>query len=183
MVFRNETSTARNGNVWSLGNSGSRVGLAAKRAFDVIVALLGLTLFSPLLLLSSIAIAIESRGPILTREPLYGRDNRIVRAFAFRLKANAQLTRTGHALQETGIAELPRLLNVLQGEMSIVGPPLSAAVSELEPIAKLKCIKPGLFGNATQSAHDALRYIDNWSPFLDIRIILISLASSLSKKS
>ena len=59
MVFRNETSTARNGNVWSLGNSGSRVGLAAKRAFDVIVALLGLTLFSPLLLLSSIAIAME----------------------------------------------------------------------------------------------------------------------------
>ena len=67
--------------------------------------------------------------------------------------------------------------------MSIVGPPLSAAVSELEPIAKLKYIKPGLFGNDTQSAHDALRYIDNWSPFLDIRIILISLASSFSKKS
>jgi lipopolysaccharide/colanic/teichoic acid biosynthesis glycosyltransferase len=197
MVLRDKKTVARNGYARLSGDSVPDFGLGwyTKPAFDIVAALIGLTLFAPLLLLSSIAIAIESRRPIIIREDLHSYDNRIVRAFKFRLKANPEnpaLTRIGRVLHETGIAELPQLLNVMRGEMSIVGPRLYVRPQDLfefQAMAKLKRVKPGLiswappvgrqFGNATQSAHDALHYIDNWSLSLDIRIILMSLLFSV----
>jgi lipopolysaccharide/colanic/teichoic acid biosynthesis glycosyltransferase len=200
MVLRDEKSVARNGYAGLSGDSaGFGVSRYTKRAFDIVAALIGLTLFAPLLLLSSIAIAIESRHPIIIREDLHGYDNRIVRAFKFPLKANPNdptLTRIGRMLHETGITELPQLLNVLRGEMSIVGPRLSVRpqeVFEFQVLAKLNGVKPGLiswvplvshrepFGITTHPIHDALHYVDNWSLSLDIRIILKSLF--LSAKS
>jgi lipopolysaccharide/colanic/teichoic acid biosynthesis glycosyltransferase len=199
MVLRDEKSVARNSYARLSGDSvrGFGVSRYTKRAFDIVAALIGLTLFAPLLLLSCIAAAIESRHPIIIREDLHGYDNRIVRAFKFRLKANPSdptRTRIGRMLHETGIAELPQLLNVLRGEMSIVGPRLSVRpqdIFEFQVMAKLSSVKPGLIswaplagdreqlGIAKQPIHDALHYIDNWSLSLDLRIILMSLFFSV----
>jgi lipopolysaccharide/colanic/teichoic acid biosynthesis glycosyltransferase len=201
MALRDEKSVDRNDCAELSGNPVRTFGQSqhGKRAFDVIFAITGLILLSPLLLLASIAIAAESRGPIFIREDLRDHDNRTVRALRFRLvRGNADeptLTRIGQVLHETGIPELPQLLNVVRGEMSIVGPRLNAGPHNAfssEAAARLSGLKPGLitwvppvghyavFGLSEQPIHDALHYIDNWSVFLDIKIILMSLFSAHS---
>ena len=110
-------------------------------------ATMGLTLFSPLLLITSIAIKLDAPGPILVRETLYGYKNRPIQILGFRLVATCtendrtspRLTRVGRILSQTGIDELPRLFNVLRGEMSIVGPPPCPRRDAL-----LNRVKPGM---------------------------------------
>jgi len=98
-----------------------------KRVVDIVVATIGLILFAPILLLVSLAISLDSQGPILIREALPG--NQVIRALKFRVafaagnRTNPSMTRVGQILSLTGIDELPQLINVLRGEMSIVGRP------------------------------------------------------------
>jgi polysaccharide biosynthesis protein PslA len=95
-----------------------------KRIVDIVIATMGLVLFAPLLLLTAMAISLESQGPIFVREALPGCNNRAIR---FRVicpadkRINPRLTRVGQILSLTGIDELPQLINVLLGEMSVVG--------------------------------------------------------------
>jgi lipopolysaccharide/colanic/teichoic acid biosynthesis glycosyltransferase len=95
------------------------------RVVDIVVATMGLVLFAPILLLASLAISLDSEGPILIREALPG--NQAFRALKFRVafaagtRLNPRITRVGKILSLTGIDELPQLINVLRGEMSIVG--------------------------------------------------------------
>jgi lipopolysaccharide/colanic/teichoic acid biosynthesis glycosyltransferase len=104
---------------------------AAERMVDITAATLGLLLFSPILLMASIAIKLDSRGPILVRETWYGYRNRPIQLLRFRLatasadndRTSPRLTRIGRVLSQSRIDELPRLVNVLWGEMSIFGPP------------------------------------------------------------
>ena len=96
-----------------------------KRVVDIVVATMGLILFAPIFLLASVAISLDSQGPILIREALPG--NQAIRALKFRVafaldnRINPRMTRVGQILSLTGIDELPQLINVLRGEMSIVG--------------------------------------------------------------
>ena len=96
-----------------------------KRVVDIVLATIGLVLFAPILLLAFLAISVDSEGPILIREALPG--NQAVRALKFRVafpagnRANPYMTRVSEILRLTGIDELPQLINVLRGEMSIVG--------------------------------------------------------------
>jgi lipopolysaccharide/colanic/teichoic acid biosynthesis glycosyltransferase len=95
-----------------------------KRVVDIVVAIIGLILFAPILLLASLAISLDSDGPILIREALPG--NQAIRVIKFRVafaadNRNLRMTRVGQILSLTGIDELPQLINVLSGEMSIVG--------------------------------------------------------------
>jgi lipopolysaccharide/colanic/teichoic acid biosynthesis glycosyltransferase len=91
---------------------------------------MGLILFAPILLIASIAIKLDSRGPIFIRKTLYRYDNRAIKVLKFRVvttcvegdRINPRVTQVGQILSETGIDELPQLFNVLRGEMSIVGP-------------------------------------------------------------
>ena len=136
---------------------------------------------------------------VILHEELYDYDNRIVRAFKLRLvKAYADeptLSRIGRVLLDTGIPELPQLLNVLRGEMSIIGPRLYVgpqSVFAFPATARLSGLKPGLItwapldshheqcGTGKQSLYDALHYTDNWSLSLDIRIILMASFSTHS---
>jgi lipopolysaccharide/colanic/teichoic acid biosynthesis glycosyltransferase len=95
-----------------------------KRIVDIVIATMGLVLFAPLLLLTAMAISLESQGPIFVREALPGCNNRAIR---FRVtcpadkRINPRLTRVGQILSLTGVDELPQLINVLLGEMSIIG--------------------------------------------------------------
>jgi lipopolysaccharide/colanic/teichoic acid biosynthesis glycosyltransferase len=99
----------------------------AKRVVDIILATMGLILFAPILLLTSLAITLDSPGPIFIREALPGRNNKAIRVLRFRVafgagnRINPRMTRVGQILSLTGIDELPQLTDVLRGEMSIVG--------------------------------------------------------------
>jgi hypothetical protein len=155
MAFHDNKSSGRGDSVVALGGGAPafRLDQYAKRLFDVAAATMGLILFSPLLLITSIAIKLDSRGPILVRQTLYGHKNRPIQALGFRLGAvyakndrtSPRLTRVGRALSQTGIDELPRLFNVLRGDMSVVGPP-----PRPHPGASLNRVKPGIVRLATR---------------------------------
>ena len=100
-----------------------------KRMLDIFTATMGIILFAPILLITSIAIKLDSRGSIFVRDIKYGYKDRKIQFLKFRLVAactasdpiNPRLTRVGRILSQFGIDELPLLFNVLCGEMSIVG--------------------------------------------------------------
>ena len=182
-----------------------------KRAFDVVLAIIGLILFSPIILLSSLAIKIESRGPIFDRQQRHSYNNNSLLVFRFRctttrntcgaVRANYKrvcVTRIGRILRSSGIERLPELVNVLRGDMSIVGPrphatPSAACCEEqLSRISRHDAIKPGLTGwaqvhgcqNDTNSFRLMRRrieydlyYLEHWSLLLDMKIILMTLCS------
>jgi len=170
----------------------------AKRVFDFVVATMGVILFSPILLVASIAIKLDSRGPVFLREIRYGYENRAIRVLKFRsmsvcAEANeihSRPTRIGRVLSLTGIDELPQLFNVLRGEMSIVGPrPYARRQDSFEYglMPWLSGFKPGMtglaqinearegFGSTAQRVNDDLHYVEDWSLFLDVKIILTML--------
>jgi polysaccharide biosynthesis protein PslA len=97
-----------------------------KRVVDIVVATVGLILFAPILLLASLAIGFDSGGPILIWEALAGSNDQAIRVLKFRVACtgngiNRRITQVGQMLSITGIDELPQLVNVLLGEVSIVG--------------------------------------------------------------
>ncbi len=108
-----------------------------KRAFDVVCASLMLVAFSPLMLLTALAIKLDSRGPALFRQRRYGFNNEVINVFKFRsmyheladqeakkvvTKDDPRVTRVGRFIRKTSIDELPQLFNVLRGDLSLVGP-------------------------------------------------------------
>jgi len=188
-----------------------RFGPIIKRVSDVVVAAIGLILFSPIILLSSLAIKIESRGPIFDRQQRRNYNNNSLLVVRFRcttthnthgaVRATCKrvgVTRIGLILRSSGIERLPELVNVLRGEMSIVGPrpyatPSSACCEEqLSRISRHENIKPGLTGwaqiHGCQDDSSSFRlmrrrmeydlyYIENWSLLLDMKIIVSTLFS------
>jgi lipopolysaccharide/colanic/teichoic acid biosynthesis glycosyltransferase len=115
------------------------------RTLDFVAAATGMILLAPIFLVTSIAIKLDSGGPIFIREPMFGHGNRRIQLFKFRFVRTGgdgkpgRPTRVGQALSETGIDELPQLFNVLRGELSIIGPPPSRSPNPL-----LNKVKPGM---------------------------------------
>ncbi len=146
---------------------------AVKRAFDIIVATIGLILFTPLFVLVAIAIKLESRGPVLFWQRRHGYNNTTIYVTKFRSmvvsdhdedfiqakRQDARVTRVGRILRRTNIDELPQLFNVLIGNMSIVGPrPHATAHNEMFegrilPFSRRHNIKPGITGWAQINGH------------------------------
>lgn len=106
-----------------------------KRLFDLVAALTGLVLLLPVLIIIAALVRADSSGPIFFRQERVGMHGRIFRIFKFRtMKMNAEdegqitvgrdarVTRTGHVLRRFKLDELPQLINVVRGEMSLVGP-------------------------------------------------------------
>jgi putative colanic acid biosynthesis UDP-glucose lipid carrier transferase len=185
---------------------------AIKRAFDVAAAIVGLILVSPLFVIVPLAIKLDSRGPVLFRQTRHGYNNEPIRVLKFRtmtvteegdnfkpvVRHDPRVTRMGRFLRHSNIDELPQLINVLAGSMSLVGP-RPHATSQNEVFAELISsffrrhnVKPGITGWAQVNGyrgdtdtlekmqrrveHD-LYYIDNWSLLFDVRIILLTLFS------
>jgi lipopolysaccharide/colanic/teichoic acid biosynthesis glycosyltransferase len=135
----------------------------AKRALDLLISILGLLLLSPLLLLLTLWIKLDSRGPVLYRGKRVGKDGRAFIMYKFRTmvlgaerrgpavtyKDDPRITLAGRLLRRTKLDELPQLLNVLRGEMSLVGPrpedPSYVALYTPEQRLVLS-VKPGITG-------------------------------------
>ena len=179
--------------------------LVVKRLFDVTFAGLALAIFSPLLLLTAVAIKLDSDGPVIFRQRRRGFNGREFAIYKFRTmtvledgstvrqaqRNDARVTWLGRLLRASSIDELPQLINVLTGDMSLVGPRPHAVVHDDE-YGKLidnymyrHHVKPGITGWAqihgfrgeTDVALMAKRiqrdlwYINNWSLWLDLKIM------------
>ncbi|HOG46379.1 MAG TPA: sugar transferase [Anaerolineae bacterium] len=191
--------------------------MAVKRAIDAVAALLGLVLLSPLLALIAIAVRLDSPGPALYRARRIGKDGRPFAMYKFRTMVagadrqgpavtaggDRRVTRIGRWLRRSKLDELPQLLNVLRGDMSLVGP----RPEDLKYVAlytpaqrEVLCVRPGITGLATvkyrheeqllAAAGDLeatyrqvmqeklafdLEYVRRRSLWLDLRIILATL--------
>ena len=167
-----------------------------------IVSVLGLTLLSPLLLVIAVGVKRSSPGPVLFRQVRVGYLRREFRMLKFRsMRVNVEedtgwttdedprRTKFGAFLRKTSLDELPQLINVLKGDMSLVGPrpELPHFVEQFRetiPYYMVKHqVKPGMTGWAQVNGYRGdtsiekrieldLWYIENWSPWLDIRILL-----------
>ena len=194
---------------------------ATKRGLDVAGALAGLVLLSPLLLASAVAIRAESPGPVLFRQVRVGKRGRPFTMFKFRsmrvtaeaekqaldaqnesadgvlfkMKSDPRVTRVGRLIRRLSIDELPQLLNVLRGDMSIVGPrpalPAEVDQYDLEARKRLQA-KPGLtclwqISGRSELAFSEqvdldLRYLQARSLAKDIAIIARTVPAVLTGK-
>lgn len=171
-----------------------------KRLVDIIGALIGLVLFSGVMVAIAIAIALTMGRPVLFRQIRPGKDGAPFRMIKFRTMKNAldddgnplpdaaRLTRLGQCLRVTSLDELPEFWNVLRGEMSLVGPrPLLMDYLPLySPTqARRNEVRPGITGWAQVNGRNSLSwqkkfemdvwYVDNRSLWLDLRILALTL--------
>jgi len=198
----------------------SGVNLLVKRSLDVILAGLAMILSAPLWLAAAIAIKLDSKGPVLYRQIRVGKGGRHFTFYKFRsmcdgadeewqrlrafnetdgpilkIKNDPRLTRLGRMLRRSSIDELPQLLNVLRGDMSLVGPrpPLPAEVLQYEPWHhKRLAVAGGMTGlwqvsgrshlNFDEMVMMDLYYIEHWSLGLDLKILWRTLPAILSGK-
>ena len=146
-----------------------------KRLFDIAGATLALLLLLPLLLLSALWIKLDSPGPVLYRQERVGRHGVPFRIHKFRtmahgaaglpltVGADARITRAGAFLRRTRIDELPQLIDVLQGRMSMVGPrpevPRYVALYPAELRAKVLSVRPGITDPASIAYRDESRLL------------------------
>jgi polysaccharide biosynthesis protein PslA len=181
-----------------------------KRIFDIAVAVAALLFFAPFLIAVAIAIKITSRGPVLFHQYRYGYRNRFFKIYKFRsmrtdacdvrgvkqaVRGDARVTPIGKILRKTSLDEIPQLINVIKGDMSLVGPRphvpgMLAAQLPYEDLVpyyfQRHSARPGITGLAqvsgcrgsTREANRAisridydLDYIEKWSLRLDIMII------------
>lgn len=185
---------------------------AQKRVFDLVVGGLALVALSPILIACAVAIRLEGPGPILFRQTRYGINLVGFRIFKFRTMSTMEdgrvvrqatrddprITRVGRVLRRWNLDELPQLLNVVEGTMSLVGPRPHAMAHDqafsttLAEYTRRHNAKPGITGWAQVNgfrgeiadeaalrgrlAHD-LYYLDNWSLWFDICIIALTIVS------
>lgn len=192
----------------------------AKRAFDLAVSSVALLIASPVLAVATIAIKLDSRGPVLFRQRRVGRDGEafdilklrtmVVDAEArkqdlleqneldgplFKMANDPRITSVGRFLRRTSIDELPQLINVLKGEMSLVGPrpalPSEAAMWGDDLRNRLR-VTPGMTGmwqvsgrnNSSFADYERLDlyYVDNWSILVDVAILARTIPVVLSSR-
>ena len=167
-----------------------------KRAFDLAGLMLALLVFAPAFVVIAALIWLDDRGPVFFLQERLGIDRRPFRTYKFRTMRNSQVTRMGSFLRPTGLDELPQFLNVLRGDMSIVGPrPLTQQdVDRLgwngPEMDRRWQIHPGITGlaqlhfgkGAAASLSLDLEYVRSHSPLLDARLIGISFLMNLLGK-
>jgi Undecaprenyl-phosphate glucose phosphotransferase len=196
--------------------------LVAKDIEDRVLAAVILVLIAPLMLVVALAVKLDSPGPVLFRQNRYGLNNRLIGVLKFRTMFDAsrddnaeqltrrndpRVTRLGAFMRRTSIDELPQFINVLRGEMSIVGPRPHAIAAKAGRLLYQDAIrfydarhrmKPGITGWAQVNGwrgstdtveqirkrveHD-LYYIENWSIGLDLRIILRTVCGGFVGRS
>jgi len=173
-----------------------------------------LALLAPVMAVAALAIKLDSRGPVLFAQERFGFNNRVIRVLKFRtmhpergdpsgaqrtVRNDPRITRVGRLLRQFSLDELPQLLNVVRGEMSLVGPRPHAIMMKagdrlyydaVEDYLTRHRVKPGITGwaqvnglrgeidtleKARQRVVYDLHYIEDWSLWFDLKILLMSL--------
>ena len=191
----------------------SKTGKFLKRMFDIVAAGGGLVFLAPLFLTVSFAIKLDSPGPVFYRQQRHGYNDEIFSILKFRTmriaseadgfrqaqRNDSRVTRVGSVLRRSSVDELPQLINVLLGHMSIVGPRPHAVAhnemfrGEIPPLSRRHKVKPGITGwaqvNGLRGETDTLdkmrrriefdlHYVDNWSFWFDLSIIFKTFSKS-----
>jgi lipopolysaccharide/colanic/teichoic acid biosynthesis glycosyltransferase len=185
-----------------------RLKLAAKRAVDIVVAAVALAVLSPVMVAVALAIKLDDGGPIMFVHRRVGHRGRGFGCYKFRtmvVDADAQgletsawdprVTRLGRFLREWSLDEIPQVINVLRGDMSLVGPrPTVASQVERYSTRQLRRLdmKPGMAGWAWIHGRNRipweerieldLWYVENWSLLLDIKVFAIGLIKILRRE-
>ena len=164
-----------------------------KRILDIIFSVISLTILSPALLAIGTCVKLDSKGHIIFKSKRVGKDGKEFNIYKFRtmienneadnLQKDDKVTKIGRFLRQTGLDELPQLINILKGEMSFIGPrPVSSKFYKLmtdEQKMRLD-VKPGILGpikctmdgiSMTDRISEDLNYIENYSLKTDLRII------------
>ncbi len=177
-----------------------RIQKKIKSGFDIIVAILALIILSPLLFIISIFIKLDSPGPIIFVQQRVGRGGKLFQSYKFRTmiasaatkglglnikRDDERITRVGKFLRMWSLDELPQLINVLKGDMSIVGPrpTLPYQVARYDDFQRKRLlVKPGITGWAQVNGRNAISweerikldvwYVEHWSLWLDMKIML-----------
>ncbi|MBI6011099.1 sugar transferase [Clostridium perfringens] len=170
-----------------------------KRAFDIIASLGGLIVFSPIIIVVAILVRVNLGSPILFTQDRVGKNNKIFKMMKFRtmkdgvdkdgklLPDSERLTNFGKILRSTSLDELPELVNILKGDMSLIGPrPLLVEYLLLysEEQKRRHNVLPGLTGWAQINGRNAISwgekfkldvyYVNNWSLGLDLKIFFLT---------
>ncbi len=192
-----------------------------KRAVDIVGAGLALIVAAPLLLMIALAVRISSRGPVIYRSIRYGQGSRAITVFKFRsmyrdaetrrqallefnecgesvmfkMRRDPRVTKVGRLLRQFSLDEVPQLINVLNGSMSLVGPrpPLPEEVERYQgDVRRRLLVKPGLTGlwqvsgrsdlSWEESVRLDLYYVENWSLGFDFAIIARTVWAVLRRR-
>jgi lipopolysaccharide/colanic/teichoic acid biosynthesis glycosyltransferase len=222
-VFLPYRGCARIGDLAVLPLPYGSLGLAwrvAKRAFDIVLSAILLALLAPLFALVALAIWAEDRGPALYRQARVGREDRsftiwkfrsmvsgaesgngelaqqnVTTGLLFKIENDPRITKVGAIIRRFSVDELPQLVNVLRGDMSIVGPrPLAVDPHAFdERAARRHLVRPGLTGLWQVEGANALSYEDmveldlayvaRWSMSLDLWLLARTLSAVLVRRS
>ena len=175
------------------------IGLAIKRLCDIIVALGGIIILSPVLLVCMILIKCKLGSPIFFKQRRIGKNNKEFEMIKFRtmkdsvdkdgnlLPDEERMTKLGMTLRSLSLDELPELINILKGEMSLIGPrPLLVKYLPLYDDKQIKRhdVTPGLTGWAQVNGRNSISwcekfeldvwYVENWSLYLDVKIFFLT---------
>lgn len=181
-------------------------GKFVKRLIDVIISGLGLVILSPVLLVLCILVRVKLGSPVLFTQERPGKDEKIFKLYKFRsmtderdekgelLPDEVRLTRFGKLLRSTSLDELPELLNILKGDMSLIGPrPLLVRYLPYYTEAEKHRhdVRPGLTGLAQVNGRNALgwedrfaydlQYVDNLSFGMDIKVLGMTVGKVLKR--
>ena len=190
-----------------------RLNLALKRALDVICSAIGLVVVSPFMLVIAVLVKFSSRGPVFFKQERLGKNGKVFKIIKFRTmvvnaekigtgvkiasKNDPRITKVGHFLRATSMDELPQLVNVLKGDMSLVGPrppvtyhPYNGYDNYPEWAKKRFTMRPGMTGLVQVSTRSKaswddriridLEYIDRFSVLFDIKILLDTIKTVLA---
>lgn len=184
--------------------------LSVKRIFDIVICSVIMVLGFPLLILLALLVKISSKGPIFFIQVRVGRNEKPYKIIKFRTMSGApdqnathwtkseedRITSVGRFMRDYGLDELPQLLNIMKGDMSIVGPrsPLPQQVATFAPrLKKMFDMRPGVLSlaaiagrrNLTMNERYELhvQYVEKWSLRLDLKILWQSLFVVLRREA
>ena len=195
--------------------------MSVKRVFDLVISTIGLIILSPIFLILAIIVKLDSKGPVFFAHTRYGKNGKKFKMYKFRtmyenaqdmindftpeqmkewkenfkLQDDPRITKVGKFLRKTSLDELPQIVNIIKGDLSIIGP-RPVIEEELEKYGENKekflCVTPGLTGywqangrsstTYEQRMEMELYYIDHISPKLDFKIFFKTIESVIKKE-